>query len=200
MVINQIKMVGNVGNEGGCFHSVSTDIGITDSILVRNKANQGGVFFAIQKSKFDIQRNFFVQNMALDASVMYGLANIAEDSLKFENCTFSENYGKQNAIHMLLSSLSINNCDFTNNYAQYVTHGITLISSKLTISNSQIRFENNCRLTWQEFTFNKICDSSLDFNSRLDLSKLDTGFFTLYLTSSAHITNNTIIQNLKAQK
>ena len=101
-----------------------------------------------------------MQNLALDASVMYGLANIAENSLQFENCTFSENYGKSNAIHMLLSSLYINNCDFTNNYAQYVTHGITLISSNLVISNTQIQFERHCHWAYHfyEKVFAKICD------------------------------------------
>ena len=133
---------------------------------------------------------------------MYGLANIAEESLKFDDCTFSENYGKSNAIHMLLSSLSINNCTFTNNYAQYVTHGITLISSNLELSNSMIQFERHCYTAYNvdAYQFIQYCSEDIDFFERLDLSKLDTGFFNLYLTSTALITENTIIQNLLAQK
>ena len=103
---------------------------------------------------------------------------------------------------MLLSSLNINNCTFTNNFAKYVTHGITLISSNLVISDTIIQFERNCYWTFnfREYRFMRICSEDADFFERLDLSKLDTGFFNLYLTSTALITDNTIIQNLLAQK
>ena len=103
---------------------------------------------------------------------------------------------------MLLSSLRINNCTFTNNYAKYVTHGITLISSNLRISNTIIQFERTCYWTFDvvEYRFIRLCSENEDFFERLDLSKLDTGFFNLYLTSIAYITENTIVQNLLAQK
>ena len=104
---------------------------------------------------------------------------------------------------MLLSSLSINNCTFTNNYAQIVTHGITLISSYLKMSNTMIQFERTCYRAFNitpEFDFIKLCSEDIDFFERLDLSKLDTGFFNLYLTSTALITEDTIIKNLLAQK
>ena len=133
---------------------------------------------------------------------MYGLSNQAEGSIRFEDSLFSENYGKTNTFHMLLSSLEIDNCDFTNNYAQYVTHGITLITSNLKISNSKIRFEKECHYGFDfgTVTFVKICSEYDDFFSRLKLEKLDTGFFNLYLTSYALITENTVIEDLLAQK
>ena len=129
---------------------------------------------------------------------MYGLANIAENSFQFIDCLFSENYGKSNTIHLLLSSGVFTNCDFSNNYAKHVTHGFTLISSNLVIRKSIIHFEKHCY--WfianvnNRIQFAKNCDDANDFFARqLDLSKLDTGFFNLYLTSNALISEDTVI-------
>ena len=140
-----------------------------------------------------------MQNLAFDAAVMYGLSNIAEKSLQFEECHFEENYGKSNLIHMLLSSLHIDNSTFTNNYAKHVTHGITLISSNLVVNNSLIQFDNHCHYAYNIdlVEFVEICDEDENFLDRLNLDKLDTGFFNLYLTSSAHITGNTVVRNLR---
>ena len=64
-----------------------------------------------------------------------------------------------------------------------------------------MQFDRHCfwvyHLARSEFV--EECDESRDFFDRLDLSKLDTGFFNLYLTSNAHITNNTVVKNLQAQ-
>ena len=57
------------------------------------------------------------------------------------------------------------------NYAQFVTHGITLISSQLWVSATNIMFTN--------FGRKKI--------DALVLDKLDTGFFNLYLGSEITI-------------
>ena len=96
---------------------VATDILVKESLFARNIASQGGVFFAIQKSTLNIEQSFMVQNAALDASVMYGLSNQEANSLYFNDCVFSENYGHANTIHMLLSTLVIHNSTFINNYA-----------------------------------------------------------------------------------
>ena len=105
-------------------------------------------------------------------------------------------------MHMLLSSLKINHTLFMNNYAQVVTHGITLITSNLVLSDSLVEFNTHCYYTYSltELRFLRLCDDDNRFEDRLDLSKLDTGFFNLYLTSKAHITDNTIVRNLIAQK
>ena len=134
--------------------------------------------------------------------MIYGLANIADKSIQFEDCVFNENYANTNTIHMLLSSLVINECDFINNYALAVTHGITLISSNIVVSRTKIRFDAHCHWAFHflDFVFMMVCHDEDNFFERLDLSKLDTGFFTLYLTSSALITDNTVIQDLVAQK
>ena len=129
MKIKNIVMISNLGNEGGCLHSVSTSVTIDESYFARNAAEQGGVFFAIQKSTFVVHRSYMVQNVASDASVMYGLSNFAIDSLHFTDCVFSENYGQSNTMHMLNSILEVHDSTFTNNYSLYVTHGITLIAS-----------------------------------------------------------------------
>ena len=140
-----------------------------------------------------------MQNLAEDASIITAFSNIADDSLYFENCYFLENYGRQNSIHILLSSMTVNDSMFENNYAKFVTHGITLTSSNIHISNTSILFESNCHWAFvlEDDDFIRVCDDS-DFYSRLDLSNLDTGFFNLYLTSSATLTNNTKVTNLIA--
>ena len=46
----------------------------------------------------------------------------------------------------------------------------------------------------------KLCNERDDIFKRLKLEKLDTGFFNLYLTSYALITENTVIEDLLAQK
>ena len=69
-------------------------------------------------------------------------------------------------------------CQLTDNYAQYVTHGITLISSQLFIEATLINFTDAGRL--------KI--------DNLNLDKLDTGFFNLYLGSELHLSKKTIIR------
>ena len=201
MELKRIAMGSNFGNEGGGMHLVSTSVSIEESLFARNFAFQGGVIFALQKSTVRVERSWLVQNLATDGSVMVAVANIADDSLHFEDCYFIENYGKSNSIHILLSSMTINNSTFTNNYAQSVTHGVTLISSNLRISNSLIQFERHCHWTWSlsQQAFVEVCGES-DFFARLDLRKLDTGFFNLYLTSFAEITGNTTVQHLLAQK
>ena len=100
---------------------------------------------------------------------------------------------------MLLSSLSIDNSTFHNNYAKYVTHGITLISSNLVLNNSLVQFDNDCYYAFHmtSLEFIEVCHKNVNFLDRLNLGKLDTGFFNLYLTSSAHITGNTVVQNLR---
>lgn len=133
---------------------------------------------------------------------MYGLSNQATNALSFKNCTISENYGRSNTIHMLLSQLNIADSVFVNNYALFVTHGITLISSNLIMNHTLVEFNSHCHYAFNraEQRFVTVCNQENHFEDRLQLAKLDTGFFNLYLTSNAHITNGTVVRNLLAQK
>ena len=77
------------------------------------------------------------------------------------------------------SNTYIKDSIFENNSADIVNHGITMITSNLEFVNSTI-------------TFTK------EFSDKLELSKLDTGFFSLFLSSKIYITDNSRISNLKA--
>ena len=46
---------------------------------------QGGVIFAIAKSKFDIDNSVMENNYGFDASAIYGMANTDENALKISN-------------------------------------------------------------------------------------------------------------------
>jgi len=129
--------------------------------------------------------------MADDGGVIYGMANKFSDSqivsLNYIELTDStgereanlglistfvkDNWAQQNLIHILLSTMVIDGCKMDDNYAQYVTHGITLISSKLEVKATEIRFTN----------------AGLEMISKLVLDKLDTGFFNLYLGSELYL-------------
>lgn len=72
----------------------------------------------------------------------------------------------------------IENSTFTDNFAKFVNHGITLISSKVEMRESEVTFTEG-------------------FADNLDLSRLDTGFFNLFPASELHIKDNTVFSNLK---
>lgn len=87
-------------------------------------------------------------------------------------------------MQILLSDMSFDACDIFDNYAHQVTHGITLISSELTVRSTTINFSD-------------------DFNSKLallNLGKLDTGFFNLYLGSQLNLSQQTEVRNLVAKQ
>ena len=52
-------------------------------------------------------------------------------AIRFEDCRIKDNFSQANLIHILLSSMEIRRCEITDNYALTVTHGVTLISSRL---------------------------------------------------------------------
>ena len=72
----------------------------------------------------------------------------------------------------------IENSTFTDNFAKFVNHGITLISSKVEMRESEVKFTEG-------------------FADNLDLSRLDTGFFNLFPASDLRIKDNTVFSNLK---
>lgn len=65
-----------------------------------------------------------------------------------------------------------------------MTHGITLISSKLFVESTVIHFT----------------PSGLAKVKTLSLEKLDTGFFNLYLESYLSLSKKTVVKNLSGQK
>ena len=71
---------------------------------------------------------------------------------------------------------------FEDNSAQIVNHGITMITSKLEFVNSEVKFTDEFAATLDD----------------VRLNKLDTGFFSLFLSSTIYISDHTYISNLKA--
>ena len=65
------------------------------------------------------------------------------------------------------------------NAATFVNHGITMITSKTEFYNSTVTFSDG-------------------FSDSLDLTKLDCGFFSLFLSSTLILGNQTHISNLEA--
>lgn len=82
-------------------------------------------------------------------------------------------------MHLLLTQVAIYNSTIEDNFSMLVNNGITLISSVLTVSNSLIQ-------------------STREMPATFDVTKVDTGFFNLYLGSSLDMGQNTIIRNLTA--
>ena len=82
-------------------------------------------------------------------------------------------------MHLLLTQVAIYNSTLEDNFSMLVNNGITLISSVLTVSNSLIQ-------------------SVREIPTGFDVTKVDTGFFNLYLGSSLDMGQNTIIRNLTA--
>ena len=54
---------------------------MTTCSFTQNKAVQGGVIFAIAKSKFSIDYSVMMNNYGFDASAIYGMANTDEKAL-----------------------------------------------------------------------------------------------------------------------
>ena len=92
-------------------------------------------------------------------------------------CDIKGNFSRQNLIHILLSSMMIQKSTLSDNYAMFVTHGITLISSQLWVETTKIMFT----------------DQGREKVDALNLDKLDTGFFNLYLKSTIYISKGTVV-------
>ena len=80
--------------------------------------------------------------------------------------------------------MKLSECQIFDNYSLYVTHGITLISSTLFVESTTISFSP---------TF-------LDQIIQMNLDKVDTGFFNLYLGSDLHLSQGTVVSGLTALK
>ena len=78
--------------------------------------------------------------------------------------------------------MKITDCEMIDNYARYVTHGITLIQSDMFVESTLIKFT----------------PGGLEKIIAMDLEKLDTGFFNLYLGSKLHLSKGTVIRDMTA--
>jgi hypothetical protein len=76
-------------------------------------------------------------------------------------------------MNILYSYINIQNTVFTNNIAQEVNHGITLIGSKVQVSNITVNYTNPAFLNSKEYN-------------------VDTGFFNLNYRSNMNMSNSTI--------
>ena len=77
------------------------------------------------------------------------------------------------------SKALIENSQFENNSALISNHGINMITSTTEVYNSTVNFDPK-------------------FAEKLDLKKLDCGFFSMFLGSTLHLAKNSEISNLKA--
>ena len=95
---------------------------------------------------------------------------------------FRKNWAVQNMINLKLTDMFIEESLFEDNFASVVTHGIVLIKSSLEISSTKITFTSRLSEVLSK------------------ISKLDTGFFQLQMSSTLRLRSNSVIENLKAQK
>ena len=149
------------------------------SIYESNRAQQGGVVFAINDSQFQFTKSSFHSNLGNDGAVMYGMYNFSPQALSFSECSFVKNFADQNLMQLMSSQALVEHSTFTDNSATQVNHGITMITSQIEFYNSTVSFSDG-------------------FAETLDLSKLDCGFFNLFLSSTIRIGRNTEIRNLRA--
>ena len=179
-----MNFIRNKGNQGACFQidsfSTLTD---TDSVYSENTANQGGVIFAINDSRFNFINARFSHNYAQGSgSVLYAMYNSHAKALSFSSCTFERNYAELNLMQLMSSVAYIEHSKFVDNAAEIVNHGITMITSSLDFANSTVT-------------------NSEEFSATLTdeaLSSVDTGFFSLFLSSTITIRDHAKISNLKA--
>ena len=136
ILLRLISMDSNWSSRGGCIEINNSDLQVSNSTFTNNKGLQGGVIFAIQRSFFNVLNSTLSNNMAEDGGIVYGMGNQLStadykntDNLSLKSTLVEKNWSKQNLIHILLSTMLINDCKIVDNYAQFVTHGITLISS-----------------------------------------------------------------------
>ena len=61
-------------------------------------------------------------------------------SIQFLDSEISDNWATQNLMQIILSDALISNCTITDNYSYQVTHGITMIYSKLLMDTTKISF------------------------------------------------------------
>lgn len=87
-------------------------------------------------------------------------------------------------MQIILSDARMDNCTIFDNISYQVTHGITMISSKLIVDRTEIYLTSAAQ--------SKV--------ETLFLEKLDTGFFNLYLFSDIYVANESRIFNLIATK
>ena len=71
--------------------------------------------YAIQNSKVELQSSSIRNNAGLSSSVLYGLANIDEESLKLRNCEISENVAYSMTFYLTTTDLKVDSCSFLNN-------------------------------------------------------------------------------------
>lgn len=108
--------------------------------------------------------------------------NSQQKALSFYNCDFKRNFAYQNLIQLMSSEAYVENSRFVDNKAEIVNHGITMITSNLDFVNSTVT-------NTEEF--------AQTLTSKA-LAKVDTGFFSLFLSSSITLRDNSVISNLKA--
>ena len=85
-------------------------------------------------------------------------------------------------INLKLSNMVITNTKIIDNYSKFVTHGFSLIMSTLTLDSTRIYMTDELLQNISNY------------------QKLDTGLFTLQMSSSLTMRNHTVIENIQAQK
>ena len=175
-----MTFVDNKGYQGACYQLDSTTtLEDFDSAYIKNKATQGGVIFAINDSEFNFTKGKFRDNFGNDGAVLYAMYNSKPRALKFSDCEFTNNTADQNLMQLMSSQAFIEDSKFIDNSATFVNHGITMITSMTEFYSSEVTFTEG-------------------YSDKLDLEKLDCGFFSLFLSSTIHIGNNSKISNLQA--
>ena len=66
--------------------------------------------------------------------------NSSPRALSFETCYFIRNTAIQNLMQLMSSKAYFDDSIFTDNSAQFVNHGITMITSETEFYNSQVAF------------------------------------------------------------
>jgi hypothetical protein len=174
----------NKGLNGACFQ-IDSNSEWTDnnSKYIKNRSTLGGVVYAINDSKFKISNAIFQKNLAQDGSVLYSLYNSGERALVITNSQFLDNISESNLMQIMSSQVYIHSCSFLDNYSTLVNHGITLISATTEVYNSTIRFTP---------------EEAKKREDSLEMRRVDTGFFSLFLTSILKLGEGTVIENLIA--
>ena len=99
----------NTALNGGCFYLIASNLRLAYSLIDENMAQEGGVFFIIQKSSLHIVFSTVSNNIAYDGSTLFTLANQGTELIQssIRHTTFKNNWARQNMINLKLTNLLI---------------------------------------------------------------------------------------------
>ena len=178
LIVRNIQMKDNYGMKGGCFEINHSTLQVYNSRFSGNIANFGGVMFTLSGSEVDVMKSVFELNMATDGSVLNSVVNTKPEAIKFTESVFRFNWAEAYMFNLKLTDAVVHNCTIGDNFSFQGTHGVVMFKANLTVSETEIYFTKS------------------NYELLRNLRKLETGFFSLLVSSSLILKDNSRIHHM----